>query len=202
MAKERSWSSALFEAFVIVSSILLAFGIDAAWDGVQARRAEDELVASVLDEIRQNRVTLESVEETNDAQIASVDAFFRATPDHLLLIPGDSARAVLRGLIGLSAFVPLNEASLALTRSPSTTSEGVEVLAQHAATGRSAGLTFLPSMVMRSDPEALVRVWSDEALATALIAKGTAQTVYGLVIERALPMLDSLEAALSSSLTR
>ena len=140
---------------------------------------------------------------------------------------------MLRGLIGVSAFVPLNEASLALTRSPSTTSEGVEVrrevgrwlrqsdgllgrlaqaeggaervaqlLAQHAATGRSAGLNFLPSMVMRSDPEALVRVWSDEALATALIAKGTAETVYGLAIQRALPMLDSLEAALSSSLTR
>jgi hypothetical protein len=233
MLKERSLSRALLEAFVIVSSILLAFAIDAAWDGVQVRRAERELVAAVLDEVRLNRAALQQAEQANSAQLAGVDAFFRATPDDLLLIPADSSRAVLRSLILVPAFVPLNEAALTLTRSPPSSSDGIDVrrevagwlrlserlveqrasledraqrvdqlVTKHAAAGRSAGLGFLPSMVMRSGPEALVSVWSDDTLAAALIEKGTAQTVFGLLIERALPVLDSVETALSSSQTR
>jgi len=230
MLKERSLSRALLEAFVIVSSILLAFAIDAAWDGVQVRRAERELVAAVLDEVRLNRAVLQEAERVNKAHLASVDAFFRARPDELLLIPQDSSRAVLRSLILVPDLLPLNEAALALTRSPSTNSDGIDMrrevarwlrvsdalveqrtsledraervdqlLTRHAAAGRSAGLNFLPSMVMRSGPEALVGVWSDDVLATALIEKGTAQTVLGLLMERALTALDSVETALSSS---
>jgi hypothetical protein len=33
-----SWNKLLLESFVIVTSILLAFGIDAGWDGFQAGR--------------------------------------------------------------------------------------------------------------------------------------------------------------------
>ena len=230
MLTERSLLRALLEAFVIVSSILLAFAIDAAWDGVQTRRAERELVAAVLDEVRLNRAVLQAADEVNETHLASVDAFFRARPDDLLLIPQDSARSVLRSLILVPALVPLNEAALALTRSPATNSDGIEMrrevarwlrvsdglveqrasledraqrvdelLTRHAAAGRSDGLGFLPSMVMRSGPEALVSVWSDDVLATSLIEKGTAQTVLGLLIGRALTALDSLEIALSPS---
>ncbi len=233
MLKERSLSRTLLEGFVIVSSILLAFAIDAAWDGVQARRAERELVAAVLEEVRRNRAELQEAEQVNDAHLAGVDAFFRATPDDLLLIPADSSRAVLRSLILVPGFVPVNEAALTLTRFPPTSSDGIEMrrevarwlrvsdglveqrasledrsqrvsqlLTKHAVAGRSAGLSFLPSMVMRSGPEALVSVWSDETLATVLIEKGTEQTVLGLLIERALPVLESVETALSSSQLR
>ena len=40
MSKKIQLSRVLLEAVVIVGSILLAFGIDAWWDGVQDRRAE------------------------------------------------------------------------------------------------------------------------------------------------------------------
>jgi hypothetical protein len=49
----------LVEGLVIVASILLAFGIDAAWDVRHERRAEDQLLRTLLAEI-----------DANDAELA------------------------------------------------------------------------------------------------------------------------------------
>ena len=48
------------EGLVIVASILLAFAIDAAWDGYQERRFRDELVAGLRAEFTSNRERLDS----------------------------------------------------------------------------------------------------------------------------------------------
>lgn len=42
------------ESVAIVSSILLAFTIDAYWDGRQERRQEAEYLAAIIDEIDRN----------------------------------------------------------------------------------------------------------------------------------------------------
>ena len=228
MAREgRSLSSLAVEAIVIVGSILLAFAIDAAWDGLQEGRQREALLASVLDEVRLNREELESIDIRNDSSLAQIDQFFRATPEELLALSGDDARATIRSLILVPDFTPVNEATTALTSaSVRSTGEqaakrgaaewlrGVELLmdvlgtaneraaavdrlvAEHASENRSEGLSYLPSMVMRAGPEALVGIWSDDALAASLIAKGTAQTVYGLLIEGRLEELRSLEDSL------
>jgi uncharacterized membrane protein YqjE len=49
----------LVEGLVIVASILLAFGIDAAWDVRQERRTEDQLLRTLLAEIDVNREELD-----------------------------------------------------------------------------------------------------------------------------------------------
>ena len=228
MAREgRSVSSLAVEAIVIVGSILLAFTIDAAWDGLQESRQRDELLASVLDEVRLNREELESVHVRNDSSLAQIDRFFRSTPEDLLALSPDDARATIRSLILVPDFTPVNEAAAALTsvsvRSPGEQAvkrgvaewlRGVDLLmdvlgtanaraeavdrlvSEHASENRSDGLSYLPSMVMRAGPEALLGIWSDDTLAASLIAKGTAQTVYGLVIEGRLENLRSLEESL------
>ena len=85
-----------------------------------------------------------------------------------------------------------------LARQEAVTSELSRYGAQH----RSAGLSFLPAMVMRSGPATLGAVWADERLAVAIIDKATYQRVVGLRLELAIGQLDSLDAALTSALAR
>ena len=61
------WSRIVVEATVIVGSILLAFSIDAWWDGVQEERAERAAIARLLDEFEANRPELETVDRTHRA---------------------------------------------------------------------------------------------------------------------------------------
>jgi hypothetical protein len=53
-----SWSRILVEGVVIVVSILLAFGIDAWWDGRQRREVEHEIRDQLADEFRAVQATL------------------------------------------------------------------------------------------------------------------------------------------------
>jgi hypothetical protein len=63
MSENRSFrgsSSRLFlEGVAIVASILLAFSIDAWWDGHQERQEEERLLIALLDEFRENKGLLE-----------------------------------------------------------------------------------------------------------------------------------------------
>ncbi len=65
------------EGLVIVASILLAFGIDAAWDVRQERRTEDQLLRTLLAEIDVNREELDHRRtqgaEARSAQLKLVD---------------------------------------------------------------------------------------------------------------------------------
>lgn len=55
------WTRVTAEGVVIVGSILLAFGIDAAWDGMQERSEETRLLASLAEDFRTSRLEAESV---------------------------------------------------------------------------------------------------------------------------------------------
>ena len=48
------WTRVLVEGVVIVGSILMAFGIEAWWDGAQERAEEAQLLASLAEEFRAN----------------------------------------------------------------------------------------------------------------------------------------------------
>lgn len=59
MPRKSRYSRALFEGVVIVGSILLAFGVDAWWDGIQERASERDYlsrIATDLAEMRQDIV--------------------------------------------------------------------------------------------------------------------------------------------------
>ncbi|MGI9628339.1 MAG: hypothetical protein ACR2QM_16010 [Longimicrobiales bacterium] len=55
------WARVFVEGFVIVVSILLAFGIDAAWDQHVERREEAEILADLSAEISLNLQSLEGI---------------------------------------------------------------------------------------------------------------------------------------------
>ncbi len=98
MSKKPEVKSLIVEGTVIVLSILLAFAIDAAWDSAQAARAEEELIVSVLEEVRSNTTSLRAVLDDSARQLESIDRFFTTDPGELTSM----ARAAANALAGWS----------------------------------------------------------------------------------------------------
>jgi hypothetical protein len=69
--RQIPWLRTLVEGVVIVGSILLAFGVQAWWDGRQERTEEDRLLVSVLDDMRANRQEIERKSAYHTAALAS-----------------------------------------------------------------------------------------------------------------------------------
>ena len=82
----------LTEGFVIVASILLAFGIDAWWDGRQERAEEQRLLVSLADEFATTRDSLSRALE------AHRDYQEQAERIVLLVQEGDDVPNVRRGM--------------------------------------------------------------------------------------------------------
>ena len=59
-SKQVPWLRITVEGVVIVASILLAFGIDAWWDGAQQRSAERSELEGLAAELRENRAALDN----------------------------------------------------------------------------------------------------------------------------------------------
>ncbi len=71
MNRQIPWLRTFVEGVVIVGSILLAFGIQAWWDGRQERTEEDRLLYSVLDDMRANRQEIERKSAYHTAALVS-----------------------------------------------------------------------------------------------------------------------------------
>ena len=71
------------EAFAIVGSILLAFAIDAWWEGHQLRDAEAAAMEALRDELVQNREVLRRSIAFNRLSIRSASFFLSASPAQL-----------------------------------------------------------------------------------------------------------------------
>jgi hypothetical protein len=94
------WLRIFVEGVVIVTSILLAFGIDAWWDGKQDRQGEREVLTLVLANL--------------EADTTAIPRVFRAAPRHFAAstwltdhweaadVPTDSVNGVLVALIPIS----------------------------------------------------------------------------------------------------
>jgi hypothetical protein len=88
------WNKLLLESFVIVTSILLAFGIDAGWDGFQAGRDQEQLEDALREElIEAHELTHRSVQAVQ-TQVDLINRFLEATNDPSA-IPIDSLQAWL-----------------------------------------------------------------------------------------------------------
>ena len=55
MNRQSPWLRVILEGVVIVGSILLAFGIDARWEGIQERRAERVYIVRIIADLRETR---------------------------------------------------------------------------------------------------------------------------------------------------
>jgi hypothetical protein len=85
------WPRILAEGVAIVLSILLAFGIQAWWEGRQERLEEREILIGLRDELLEIRDVID--EDLGDAAYAQslLRAFLSMTPDEAARIPADSA---------------------------------------------------------------------------------------------------------------
>ena len=87
------------EGAVIVFSILLAFWIDASWEGRQARQTEATVLESIRDEVEANRSQLDRIAELNAQQLDRIDRFMRAAPDDIRSLPADTVVPWLSAMV-------------------------------------------------------------------------------------------------------
>ena len=69
MSNRMHWSRVLLEGAVIVVSILLAFGIDAWWQGVQDRALEREYLARLLEDQLANKAVIATLNRQQANQV-------------------------------------------------------------------------------------------------------------------------------------
>lgn len=106
MKQQIPWLRVLVEGVVIVVSILLAFGIEAWWDGVQEQAAEQELLASLEQDMLNNRAEVEGVLDFHQRADDALRVFLSMTPEALGTLPEDSASSLLQSLFNMSTFTP------------------------------------------------------------------------------------------------
>lgn len=113
----------LAEGLVIVFSVLLAFWIDAWWDGVQAGRHEAAVVESVRDELERNRPYARGFVAGGSAHIDRIERFLESTPDELRRTPDDSVHPLVEAMWLPPTFDPDMAAVTLLLETPPRGSE-------------------------------------------------------------------------------
>jgi hypothetical protein len=96
--RSRSKASLIAEAVVIVASILVAFGLDAAWDYRNERKSESELIAALTREFRANRQVLEETMAGVRQGRTRIEAVAGMTRSEIGALPNDSAWTYLQAL--------------------------------------------------------------------------------------------------------
>lgn len=85
----------VIEGLVIVTSILLAFGIDAWWDRLQEERAFSRTLEGLEAAFSENVTGIEGHLAMIDSLTNRVAVFLDSSPEELLLLPEDSAHTIL-----------------------------------------------------------------------------------------------------------
>lgn len=128
MSDPRRWNSRASEAIVIVTSILLAFWIDAWWGERQARLAEATTLQSIREEAEANRAELDSSLGFLGVSLDRTDRFLALEPSDLRSVPGDSVSLWLEALVVAWTFDgDLSATGLFLDSSTPVTDRGAEV---------------------------------------------------------------------------
>ena len=99
------WKRLSVEAAAIVASILLAFAIDAWWDGVQDSRQQAKLVTALKLDFETTQTRLDTSIEYADSLISRTDKFLQAANSGKL-IPLDSLRYLGGGAFKKIDFEP------------------------------------------------------------------------------------------------
>ncbi len=95
MTRQIRWLRVIVEGIVIVGSILLAFGLQAWWEGRQEREEERALLASLLDEFEFNRQVLGETANNHRGSSNGLEGLLRLPPGRLS-ISGDSIARLFR----------------------------------------------------------------------------------------------------------
>jgi hypothetical protein len=124
MPNAHSVRRGVVEALVIVSSVLLAFWIDAAWDGHQAQEIEAAMFASVTDALDRNQASMGQTAERLRENLDRIDRFYRASAVSLLELPQDSVVLWVAALNSRASFNGDLEAISMLLGTPALNSGG------------------------------------------------------------------------------
>ncbi len=91
----RSWGFALRDVFLIVVSILIAFGLDAWWSGRIARQEGRSALAAVRADFRAARIELDSVVAINEADVRAITTLLSMDPVAVQALDADSAASLV-----------------------------------------------------------------------------------------------------------
>ena len=101
-----NWRSFLIEGVVIIASILIAFGIDAWWDGVRERQDQQELMRAVLTDARGSLAEIQRIAALAEASQTDLQMFYTADDTDLAAVPSEQASAILTGMVVPFTFDP------------------------------------------------------------------------------------------------
>ncbi len=94
MTRQIPWLRVFVEGVVIVGSILLAFGIEAWWDGVQEREEEQILLADFVEEFEANRTSLDFTTNRHREKAATLRTLIREAGPSAEGIASDSLNSL------------------------------------------------------------------------------------------------------------
>jgi len=100
------WFRIFAEGVAIVVSILLAFAIQAWWDGVQKSDVEREALQGIATDFRANLGALESVITTHRAYRADLERLEAMSDSEIATVPSDSVDVYVRAMSGWMTFAP------------------------------------------------------------------------------------------------
>jgi hypothetical protein len=98
------WAGVVGESAAIILSILLAFAIDAAWDGRQDRAAEREAVLALRDDFEANRAAVQDVLDWHATSNERYTLLSSLSVAELAEFPQDSINVLLGALAGPVTF--------------------------------------------------------------------------------------------------
>jgi len=105
-SKNIPWLRILVEGFVIVGSILLAFGIDTWWDGLQQQAEEQRILTGLEADFSATVATLNTVVGRHRGYAERADALEGMSEAEMLAIPSDSVDLYMRAMAQYMTFEP------------------------------------------------------------------------------------------------
>ena len=98
------WLRVFVEGVVIVGSILLALGVDSAWQAAQDRRLAAEVVSGLAQSFEENRTLLEVRMGRREQKLTATHELLLIVTDPSPTVSPDSVAAVLRQVRSLQGF--------------------------------------------------------------------------------------------------
>jgi hypothetical protein len=110
MNQRVPWLRVVTEGVVIVFSILLAFAIDAGWDGMQDRRRDSQFREALSRDMQRSLDEIDQVVEVHTLISAVAETFLAHSSAELSALPADSAQRLFDRLHVARTFSPFDAA--------------------------------------------------------------------------------------------
>lgn len=107
---KESTSKRLLEGLVIVASVLLAFGIDAAWDEAREQAEFESLLDLLRVDMDRNLESLETINASLDVSVPKLQMLLGVMDGSAVRPETDSLRALVQSTLTANVFIPITAA--------------------------------------------------------------------------------------------